>query len=82
MHTVPGMVENLACSRSSPSELTFTWQSPMNMLQDSILEYQVEVNGLRNREGTRDVVQFDVTGFNTGSRAATINQGLSKHHQN
>ena len=80
MYTVPGMVENLACGRSSStSELTFTWESP-NTLQDNVLEYQVEVKGLRHRTGTRDVVQFSVAGFNTEMKTVTINQGLSKHH--
>ena len=73
------MVENLTCDRSSSaSELIFTWNSP-NTLQDDVLEYQVEVKGLRHRPGTRDVVQFSVTGFNTETMLATIDQGLGKH---
>ena len=79
MHTVPGMIENLACGRSSSaSELSFTWESP-NTLQDNVLEYQVEVKGLRHRTGTRDVVQFSIAGFNTEMSVATINQGLCKY---
>lgn len=78
MYTEPGMVENLVCGRSlSASELTFTWELP-NMLQNGVLEYQVEVNELHHRTGTRDVVQFNKANFSTKTMVATINQGLSK----
>ena len=46
------------------------------MLGNEVVDYQVEVKGLHHRDGTRDVVQFNVTGFNTKMREATINQGL------
>ena len=77
MLAVPRMVENLACGRIlSASQLTFTWELP-NMLQDDVLEYQVNVKGLRHRAGTR--VQFSVIGFTTKMRVAAINRGLSKY---
>ena len=48
------------------------------LLGNDVVDYQVEIKGLRHRGGTRDseVVQFDVTGFNTEMRQATITQQL------
>ena len=46
------------------------------VLGNGVVSYQVDVKGLHHRVGTREVVQFDVTGFNTDLKAATINQGL------
>ena len=48
------------------------------MLGNEVIGYQIEVQGLRHRTGTREVVQFNVTGFNSEMRKATINQGLGK----
>ena len=41
-----------------------------------MIGYQVEVKGLRQSKNSRDVVQFDVDGFNTDLKQATINEGL------
>ena len=46
------------------------------MLGSEVVGYRVEVKGLRHRDGTREVVQFDVDGFNTDMKEANINQGL------
>ena len=46
------------------------------LLGNDVVDYQVEVKGLRHRGGTREVVQFDVSGFNTEMRQATITQQL------
>ena len=48
------------------------------MLANEVVGYRVEVNGLRHRAGTREVVQFNVAGFNTEMREATVNQRLGK----
>ena len=54
------------------------------MLGNEVVEYLVDVKGLQQRDGTREVEQFDVTGFNTEMREATVNQGLgiNKHSGN
>ena len=73
---VPGVVQNLVCVKSSsPTELTFSWELP-TVLGNEVVEYRVEVKGLQHRAGTRDVEQFDVAGFNTEIREATVSQGL------
>ena len=46
------------------------------MLGNEVVGYRVEVKGLRHRPGTREVVQFDVHGFNTDMNAATISQRI------
>ena len=46
------------------------------MLGNEVVGYRVEVKGLRQRPGTREVVHFDVAGFNTNLKAATISQRL------
>ena len=46
------------------------------MQGNEVVGYRVEVKGLRHRSGTTEVVQFDVAGFNTDMKAATISQGL------
>ena len=46
------------------------------MLGNEVVGYQVEVNGLRHRDGTREVTQFNVARFDTEIRKATVNQGL------
>ena len=46
------------------------------MLGNEVVGYQVEVKGLRQRDDTREVIQFDVTDFNTKITEATINQRL------
>ena len=53
------------------------WKLPA-LLGNEVVDYQVEVKGLRHREGTREVVQFDVASFNTDKNtlSAAISQGL------
>ena len=46
------------------------------MLGNEVVGYQVKVKGLRHRDGTREVVQFSVAGFNTEMSKATVNEGL------
>ena len=56
-NAVPGVVGNLICAMSSsPSELSFFWELPI-LLGNEVVSYQVIVNGLEHRPGTRDVVQ-------------------------
>ena len=79
---VPGVVQDLICAKgSSPTELNFSWELP-TVLVNEVVGYQVEVKGLRHRSGTREVVQFDVAGFSTDMKAATISQGLGKKNIN
>ena len=60
MHVVPGVVQNLVCTRSSsPSELSFSWNLP-TLLGNEVVSYQVMVNQLQHRPGTRDVIQSSV----------------------
>ena len=74
--TVAGKVQDLTCAKSSiPSELTFFWEMP-TLLGEEVINYQVEVKELRHRDGTRDVIQVGVDGFNTAMKQATVNQGL------
>ena len=62
-YIVPGVVQDMICARSSsPTELTFSWELPA-MLGNEVVGYQVEIKGLRHREGTREVVQFNVASF-------------------
>ena len=70
------MVQYLICAKSStPTELRFSWELPA-VLRNEVVGYRVDVKELCHRSGTREVVQFDVTGFNTEMKAATISQGL------
>ena len=48
------------------------------VLGNEVIDYQVEVNELSHRSGTREVVQSEVDGFNTEMRQATISQGLGE----
>ena len=73
---VPGVVQDLICVKSSsPTKLSFSWELP-TVLRNEVVGYRVEVKGLRHRSRTREVVQFDVDGFNTDLKAATISQVL------
>ena len=58
-----------------PTVLSFSWELP-TVLGNEVVGYRVKVKGLRHRSGTREVDQFDVVGFNTDLKAATISQGL------
>ena len=54
---MPGVVGNLVCAESSsPLELSFSWKLP-TLLGNEVVSYQVVVNRLEHRPGTRDVVQ-------------------------
>ena len=76
VRTVPGKVQDLTCTKSpTSSELTFSWDRP-TLLGEEVIEYLVEVKELRHRDGTRDVIQVDVDGFNTTMKQATVNQRL------
>ena len=80
MHAVPGMVQNLICARSSsPTELTFSWELP-TVLGNEVIGYQVKVKELGYGDGNREVVEFDVTGFNTDMNEVTINEGLGMYN--
>ena len=67
------MVQNLICSGGSG--LTLSWELPAT-LGSEVVDYRVEVHRLEHSNGTREVVQSDVAGFNTEMTAATVNQGL------
>ena len=57
---VPGKVRNLVCASStSPSELSFSWDLP-TLLGAEVVSYQVIVNRLEHRPGTREVIQSGV----------------------
>ena len=57
---VPGMVQNLVCSGSSSStELNFSWELPTELGNEAI-GYQVTVNRLEHRTGSREVVQSGI----------------------
>ena len=58
-HLVPGIVGNLVCATSSPTGLSFSWDLP-TLLGSEVVSYQVMVNRLEYRPGTRDVIQSDV----------------------
>ena len=59
-NTDPGEVQNIVCAvSSSPSELSFSWNLP-TMLGDEVVSYQVMVNRLEHRPGTREVIQSGV----------------------
>ena len=51
---VPGEVGNLVCAaNSSPSELSFSWDLP-TLLGGEVISYQVIMNRLEHRSGTRE----------------------------
>ena len=61
---------------SSPSELSFSWDLPTR-LGSEVVSYQVIVNGLEHRPGTREVIQSAVDEQFVDIREASI-IGLSK----
>ena len=70
------MVQDLKCSSSSiSSELSFSWKLPA-VHGNEVIDLLVQVKGLRHRDGSREVVQFDVDSFYTEMNEATINQRL------
>ena len=57
---VPGVVQNLVCAGiSSPSELSFSWELP-TVLGNEVVGYQVVVNRLEQRAGSREMVQSGI----------------------
>lgn len=71
-HAVPGQVQNLNCAKSSsPTELLILWEKPA-VLEDDVVGYQVQVKGLRHKDNTREVVEFDIVDFNTEMMEAFI----------
>ena len=78
LHTiVPGVVQNLVCAKPiSSNKLTFSWELPIAHWNE-VFGYRVEIKGLQHRNGTREIVQFDISGFNTARNEVTINQRLS-----
>ena len=74
---VPGEIGNLVCAvSSSPSELSFSWDLP-TQLGSEVVSYQVIVNRLEHRPGTREVIQTAVDEQFVDRREASI-IGLSK----
>ena len=70
------MVHNLSCARSAtPTELTFSWDLPTT-LGNEVIAYRVDVSRLGHREGTREVVQFDVDRLNTVMKEVTISEEI------
>ena len=66
------MPQGLSCvSRSSPSELTLSWNPPL-MLQRDKISYIVDVNALSHNNGTRDVIQSDITNRTTDMQSENI----------
>ena len=61
---------------SSPSELSFSWDLP-TLLANEVVSYQVIVNRLEHRPGTREVIQSAVDEQFVDIREASI-IGLSK----
>ena len=74
---VPGVVQNLVCAASSsPSVLSFSWEQP-TVLGNEVVGYQVTVNRLEHRAGTRDVVQAGVYSRVIETKDASVS-GLGK----
>ena len=61
---------------SSPSELSFSWDLPTR-LGSEVVSYQVIVNRLEHRPGTREIIQSAVDEQFVDIREASI-IGLSK----
>ena len=69
---VPGKVGNLVCvSSTSPSELSFSWDQP-TQLGAEVVSYQVIVNRLEHRPGSREVVQSGVYNQFVKERHASV----------
>ena len=78
---MPGVVQNLECSdeNSSPFELAFSWELPRE-LGNEVIGYQVMVNRLEQRRGTREVFQSGVyNNFTETSGASISGLGNSNH---
>ena len=73
------MVQNLICARSSsPNELAFSWELP-TVHGNEVVGYQVEVKGLHHKDTAKEVIQFDVAGFNTAMKKASVSEGLGTY---
>ena len=82
LYAVPGIPQNLVCAESSsPTDLTFSWDSPTSR-RNEIVGYRVDVKGLAHMDGTREVIQFNVTTLITPMMQATLTQGLGKNIDN
>ena len=78
VHTVPSVVQNLICTKSSISSssvLSLLWELPTKF-QNETVGYRIEVKRLQHKLGTREVIQLETNSFETMMRAATLNQGL------
>ena len=72
------MPRNAGCSaRSGGSTLSLSWEAPTNP-QSGIVGYQVEVEELRHRSGTREVEELSIEEFFTEAREVVITQGLGE----
>ena len=72
VNIVPGEIRNLVCAASSsPSELSFSWDVPTR-LGSEVVSYQVIVNRLEHRPGTREVTQSAVDEQFVDIREASI----------
>ena len=77
IHLVPGEIRNLVCAvSSSPSELSFSWDLP-TQLASEVVSYQVILNRLEHRPGTREVTQSAVDEQFVDIREASV-IGLGK----
>ena len=61
----------------SPNDLSFSWDLP-TLLGGEVIDYRVEVNKLRFRQGTRDVVELVIADYKTNNMTASITQGLGE----
>ena len=69
---VPDVPQDLHCvSSSSPSELTVSWNPP-SVLRGDKISYVIDVNALRHKSGTRDVIQLDITNRTTDMQSELI----------
>ena len=80
---VPGEVGNLVCAISSSlSELSFSWDVP-TLLGSEVVSYQVIVNRLEHRPGTREVIQSAVDEqFVKSLDARVTGLGTNEHNNN
>ena len=46
---------------------------------NEVVGYQVEVKGLHHKDTAKEVIQFDVAGFNTAMKKASVSEGLGMY---
>ena len=69
-------MKNLQCNESeSPDELIFLWERP-GIRGEGVTDYQVEIKGLRQKDGSKDVESFDIAAFSTKMEEASLSEGL------